>query len=109
MAARLGTVSPRVAMIDPRRVKPPPKITEEIYRDARYRAWAADVIARAGGKCQDPQCMAPERTPSRLFADHVKELRDGGAPFDRANGLARCGSCHTRKTASARAARLRSA
>ena len=31
---------------------------------------------------------------------------DGGAPFDVMNGRALCGSCHTRKTAAARARRM---
>jgi 5-methylcytosine-specific restriction enzyme A len=40
-----------------------------------------------------------------MFADHVVELRDGGSPFDLANGRCLCGAHHTRKTNEARAKR----
>jgi uncharacterized protein YfaQ (DUF2300 family) len=38
------------------------------------------------------------RKEPRMFADHVVEIRDGGAPFDTANGQCLCGSHHTLKT-----------
>lgn len=41
-----------------------------------------------------------------MFADHVVEVKDGGAKLDPANGQCLCGSCHTRKTAAARKRRL---
>jgi hypothetical protein len=40
-----------------------------------------------------------------MFADHIVELNDGGAPFDVANGQCLCGAHHTAKTADARGAR----
>lgn len=42
----------------------------------------------------------------RLFADHIVELKDGGAPFDVANGQALCGAHHTLKTAAERQKRM---
>lgn len=84
-----------------------PKEAEPFYSSPEYRDWRAEVIERAGGRCQDPLCGTPNRTGMRLFADHVKEIKDGGALLDPANGLARCGGCHSRKTAAARAARMR--
>lgn len=84
---------------------PPLKTVDPIYRTPEYAAWRQAVIARAGGRCQDPECRAPHRRGQRLYADHVVELKDGGAPFDVSNGMARCGASHTRKTARARAAR----
>jgi 5-methylcytosine-specific restriction protein A len=96
----------RIATLDTRTAKPPPTgSSDPFYQSPTYRAWRDTVVARAGGYCQDPQCKTPNRRPSRLFADHVIELKDGGAPLDLANGLALCGSCHTRKTAKARADR----
>ena len=82
-----------------------PKVAAAIYQTAEYRDWRWAVIARSGGRCQDPQCADPMRE-TRLYADHVVELRDGGAPFDISNGMARCGSCHTRKTLEERARRM---
>jgi hypothetical protein len=42
-----------------------------------------------------------------MFADHIREIGDGGAPFDLANGQCLCGAHHTRKTTATRAKRLR--
>ena len=107
---KLKAMAPRLRPFDGRRIKAEPKRADPIYADARYRAFRNVVIARAAGHCQDTECKTPQRRPSRLFADHIIEvqdlLRDGGDPFDPANGLARCGSCHTRKTARVRAKRL---
>jgi hypothetical protein len=104
--AKLSTLRPRVGVVETRAAPPPPKTVDPHYRTPEHQAWRARVIARAGGRCQDPACATPHRTGIRLFADHVVELKDGGAPFDPANGLARCGACHTRKTLAERAARL---
>ena len=41
----------------------------------------------------------------RLFVDHIVELSDGGAPLEQSNLEPLCGSCHTAKTAKARAKR----
>ena len=82
-----------------------PKLRAAIYGTVEYREWRWTVIARSGGHCQDPACAAPMRS-TRLFCDHVVELRDGGAPFDVANGMVRCGACHSRKTLAERARRL---
>ena len=104
--ARLSMLAPRVAVADTRSAKPAPKTVDPIYQTPEYRAWRAEVIRRSGGACQDPAHDPRQpRAGRRLYADHVHELRDGGSPFDPANGLARCASCHTRKTAVARAAR----
>jgi len=94
-----------VATLDTSIAAPPPKVADPIYHSAEYAKWRAEVIQRAGGMCQDPACTAQHFPGQRLFADHIVELKDGGAPFDVSNGMARCGSSHTRKTAAARAER----
>lgn len=99
---KLGTLPPRVAAGEHRRVRPAAKQAAAVYQTTEHRQWRAEVIRRAGGMCQS--CG---RADGRLFADHVQELRDGGAPLDPGNGRALCGACHTRKTAAARAARAR--
>lgn len=103
-APRLRTLAPRLAVLDTRTAKPPPKTADPHYLTAEHRAWRQAVIARAGGRCQAPGCGRAER---RMFADHIVELRDGGAPHDPKNGQCLCGSCHTAKTAARRAARYR--
>lgn len=102
--SRLSTLKPRVAVLNISRAAPPPKRVASIYQTPEYAAWRKLVIERAGGRCQGHGCG---RTGTRLFADHRVELKDGGAPYDVANGQALCGSCHTRKTAAAKAARMR--
>ena len=66
-----------------------------LWCDASFRCqWV-----EGGSRCTK---AAPQH---RLFADHIKELRDGGAPFDPANGQCLCGAHHTHKTVQARANR----
>jgi 5-methylcytosine-specific restriction protein A len=100
---RLTTLGLRLTPLDTRRVKPAPKAVAPFYTTPQYRVWREEVIRRAQGRCQE--CR---REASRLFADHIVEVKDGGAPYDLANGVGLCGSCHTRKTARVRVERLRS-
>lgn len=80
----------------------PPKVADPIYGTPEHRAWRDGVIARASGICQAPGCSRRER---RMFADHIVEVKDGGAALDPRNGQCLCGSCHTRKTAAERVRR----
>lgn len=96
---------PRIATADTRRVKPPPKTVEPYYGTAEHKAWAAAVIKRDGSICQDPRHKGP-REGLRCVADHIKERRDRpDLQLDLSNGITRCWSCHTRKTAEERAKR----
>jgi 5-methylcytosine-specific restriction protein A len=81
------------------------KTAAPIYQTGQYREWRAAVIARSSGHCQDKACADPMRS-TRLFCDHVIELKDNGRPFDVENGVALCGSCHSRKTLAERARRM---
>lgn len=94
VGARLRPAAPRVAV--------PPKQVDAHYQSPEHKAWRSEVIRRSGGRCQGDGCG---KAGVRLFADHRTELRDGGAPFDPANGQALCGGCHTAKTMRARKAR----
>ena len=101
---KIRAAKPRIAT-KAQRLRPPAKVAASIYATAQYRDWRAAVIRRSGGYCQDPLCADPLRS-TRLFADHITELRDGGEPFDLANGMVRCGACHQRKTLAERARRM---
>jgi len=108
----MKAASPRLTTHDSRRVKPADvarhdKRAAPIYSTPEYRAWQAEVISRSCGQCQDPGHDARRPRHGKLYADHIKELRDGGAPFDPANGLARCASCHGKKTIAERVGRLK--
>lgn len=102
----LRMLAPRVAAIDTRTARPAPKVADPYYLTPEHRAWAAEGARLAGGRCQDPNCATRGRTHGRLFADHIIELKDGGAPLAPENRMMRCGACHARKTAAARAARM---
>jgi 5-methylcytosine-specific restriction protein A len=103
---RLRCIGPLVPTMDTRSAKPPPKEVDGYYRSPEHRAWAEEGARLAQGRCQDPRCKAPDRVHERLFADHIQELKDEGAALDPKNRMMRCGSCHTRKTVEARAARM---
>lgn len=106
---KVRMLRPRIKTLDLRRVLPPPRrgSDDPIYQSAEYRTWRDEVVSRANGYCQDPQCKYPNRRPSRLFADHIIAVKDDRSRvFDLTNGLARCGSCHSRKTHEEGAARM---
>src|SRR5262245_2950625 len=108
--SKLKTLRPSIRLFDARAVKPQPKTADSFYLTPQYREWRDKVIARADGRCEAVEhgrrCTKGQPT-HRMFADHVKEIGDGGAQYDLANGQCLCGSHHTRKTAEARARRLR--
>ena len=80
---------------------------DPVYSAEEYKRWRESVIARAGFRCEWVECgvRCSKGRPHRLFADHIKELRDGGEPFDPYNGQCLCGRHHSLKTARARAKR----
>ena len=107
--SKLQTLKPGVATLDARRVSLPPKTADAAYQGVAYREWREAVIARAGRRCEalderGRRCAKAEPR-HRMFADHIAEVRDGGARFDPKNGQCLCGSHHSAKTAQARAAR----
>lgn len=108
--ARLATLSPRLGTLDTRTARPPARTWEDrkvseprqgFYQSPEWRALRDRVTEQRGKRCED--CG---RTGTRIYCDHIVELQDGGAGLDDANIRLRCGSCHTRKTADARARRL---
>ena len=94
------------------KVRLPEKKAAPFYLTPEWRALMDSIIAqrfgsRANARCEDPECKRPHRRGIRIFGDHVVEVKDGGALLDPRNILCRCGSCHTRKTAEVRSARLK--
>src|SRR5262245_59312025 len=92
-AARRSTDTPRlrslpflVRPVDTRTVRPSPPQPEPHYDTAAHAAWAREIIQRAGARCEAVDRYGLRCTKvaplDRMFADHVIELRDGGAPLD---------------------------
>jgi 5-methylcytosine-specific restriction protein A len=103
----LRNLAPKVATLDTRSAKPAEHKANPFYLSKAWRDLVAAIILERGPYCEDSRHdSARTRGPGiRLFGDHIAELKDGGAPLERSNVLLRCGSCHTRKTIEARAAR----
>ena len=112
MAGRIRTLAPLVPKGSGRTVAMAPKQVDPFYQSREYLAWREQVIALAGRRCVDVEngkrCHKAEPL-HRMFADHIKERRDGGDPLDPANGQCLCGRHHSLKTAAERAKRLRHA
>ena len=108
---RLSTLPPRIKALDSRTVKPPPRTFASrkaaepeamaFYGSTAWQQFRAQIIAERGYRCE-----RDGSTPSRVYVDHIKELKDGGAPLDPANVEVLCPSCHGKKTVQARIARL---
>jgi hypothetical protein len=108
--ARVVTLRPSIAVVDLRTARAPDKRADPHYLTPEHRAWRAAVITRAGGRCEavdeaGRRCWRSEAKGHRMFADHIVELADGGAPLDLANGRCLCGSHHNSKTNRERTAR----
>lgn len=101
-------LQPSIKRLDVRSSQPAPKTADPELLTPEHRAWRSAVLRRAGYRCEamDDGKRCTVSAPVRLFADHIVERKDGGAPLDPRNGQCMCGSHHTRKTQAARAARM---
>ena len=91
------------------KVQQPAKEADRSLSTPEHKAWREAVLGRAGYRCEwvdgnGERCLKGSPT-HRLFADHIRERRDGGAPLDPANGRCLCGSHHTLKTSNERSKR----
>ena len=107
---RIKMVKPQIARVDIRRVSLPVqfKRTEPFYLSPQYRVWREQVIRRAGNRCEavELNMRCSKASPAhRMFADHIHEVRDGGAPFDLGNGRCLCSAHHQIKTHAEKRAR----
>jgi 5-methylcytosine-specific restriction enzyme A len=102
---RLRRLTPVIRTVDTRTTRPPQKRNLAIYVTPQFRAWRAQVVARAGNRCEyveDWQRCSRAHPTHRMYADHIVELRDGGHPFDLSNGQCLCAVHHEKKTFKAR-------
>lgn len=90
------TASKRTDYINPAH-DPAPNPFAWVYKHPKWKVLREAVIREVGYICQDKEHDA-RTTITVLDLDHIKEVSDGGAKFDRANVMLRCRSCHVRKT-----------
>jgi 5-methylcytosine-specific restriction protein A len=97
--ARLRQAPARVDRA-PARIAYPDKVADPFYRTQDWTRLARDIKRQRGSCCE--ACGMPH---ANLIADHVIELKDGGAPLDPLNIQIMCHACHNAKTARERSAR----
>lgn len=101
---RLKSVAPMLGAVGAR-VAPPVKLVDPFYESREWRALAGAVKRQRRYVCE--ACGFDGRAqPWRIHADHVVEIRDGGARLDPLNVQLLCHACHNGKTAKAKAQRL---
>lgn len=83
------------------RIQSQPKKANDHYLTPEHKAWRKAVLTRAGFHCEGE---GPHSGP--LHADHIVEVKDGGAKLDPSNGRCLCQACHNRKTADERSRRF---
>jgi 5-methylcytosine-specific restriction enzyme A len=105
--ARLPMLKGRVDAVRAR-VAPPVKLADPFYLSAEWRVFAKAIKSQRGYACEAEGCGFDGRGREWLIhADHVIEIRDGGARLDPLNVMLRCQGCHNRKTAAEAARRAR--
>lgn len=108
---KLRTLAPLVHAIDTRTTPLPPKVKDPVYCTPEFIAWRTQVVARAGGRCEalDRGHRCSKAYPDhRMYADHVREIKDGGSVLDLNNGQCLCYAHHERKSAAERTRRFKS-
>lgn len=104
---RLRNLPPTLPTLDTRTARIEPKRADPFYLSSEWRALVASIIAERGRRCE--QCgksAGQDGGPLRLVADHVIEIKDGGAPLDPGNIRLLDYQCHAVKTQRARAERF---
>ncbi len=102
----MRTLGPRVSVIDTRAAPPIAKEADPELLTPEHRAWRAEVLRRAGYRCERIEDGVRCQSTGRLFANHKVERQDGGAKLDPANGECLCGRHHTLFTNQQRAKRM---
>ena len=97
--ARLARAPARLSAA-PRRLVAAPKAALPFYKSPEWTALRASIIEERGKRCEE--CGRA----GYVIADHVIEIKDGGAKLDRNNIRLLCPRDHGAKTQRAKRARL---
>jgi 5-methylcytosine-specific restriction endonuclease McrA len=76
-----------------------PKEADPFYVSVRWRRFRSWYIKK-NPLCQ--LCLASNRIEPAVMVDHIRELKDGGAPLSEENAMSLCHKCHAVKTATER-------
>ena len=102
----MKVVGNRLKTVDTRTCKPPPKTVDDFYSSMEWRHLVAAIIRARGRRCEEcGKTHDADGRSVRIYADHIAELRDGGAPLDPKNVRLLDAKCHGKKTARERAKR----
>ena len=105
LVPKLRSLPSLVATVNTATVPLPPKVRAPAYATPEYRAWRTMVVARAEGRCEavDHGHRCSRAAPhDRMYADHIKEIKDEGQVFDLNNGQCLCSHHHLIKSNQAR-------
>lgn len=72
------------------------RLTRKVHNSARWRYQVQPMQLRHHPLCS--MCEAEGRIEVAVHVDHIRPLRDGGAPFDQANLRSLCKSHHSAVT-----------
>ncbi len=72
------------------------KKADQFYLSPEWRRFRAWYISKHP-LCE--QCLESSFVVEAVIVDHVRELKDGGAPYDEDNAMSLCRACHNMKTA----------
>jgi 5-methylcytosine-specific restriction protein A len=95
---KLTNFNTRLKLFETKKVKAPEKKADSFYSSPEWRELMKQIFKERGRRCEDPQCKTPRNVWGKLYGDHIVELKDGGAPLDKANIMIRCAPCHGIKT-----------
>ena len=98
--ALLRCINSGLTVLDTSIAREPLKRADAFYVSKEWRALMGTILKQRGRACE--RCG---RSGCRIFGDHIVELKDSGAKLDPKNVQLLCGSCHTAKTARAKAQR----
>jgi len=91
---RLRSLPSMIKPLEPR-ISPAPKVADDLYASAEWRRFASRIKRERSGIC----CVCG--SSHRVTADHIVEVKDGGALFDPRNVQLLCQAHHNEKTAAA--------
>jgi 5-methylcytosine-specific restriction endonuclease McrA len=74
-------------------------VGRSFYQTKEWADFRSAIVKERGRRCEKCGAIGP------VVADHIQEVRDGGALYERRNIMLMCLPCHNSKTAESRVER----